>query len=175
VSHLNNGFVSNHVLKINVGFLLHEPAGSRRDYEFDVPQVRVDDDVMLSYLRGKTRLTRTTRGVLVQGQLAAGYQAECARCLESIVVSLELPIEELFVHPPTPQAEFAVQEDGFLNLAPLLREEAIVHVPMNAVCRSDCKGLCPICGHNLNKSPCKCEKEAIDPRFAVLKQLHLGD
>ena len=135
MTHLNNGFVSNHVLKLNVGYLLCETAGYSRDYNFDLPNVRLADDLELSYLRGALRLSRTARGILVQGDMAVGCQTECARCLESFVLQLDLKIEDLYVYPPTPGTELAVGEDGALNLAPLLREETIVHTPIGAVCR----------------------------------------
>ncbi|MBN1284987.1 MAG: DUF177 domain-containing protein [Anaerolineae bacterium] len=175
MSHLNNHFISNHVLKINVGFLLHEAAGYNRDIDFDIPVIRLADDVDLRYLRGTLRFTRTRRGILVQGNMHAGYQAQCERCLEDTTLQLDLEIEELFVYPPTPEAEFAVGDDGALNLAPLLREETIVHVPIRVVCDADCRGLCAECGQNLNYGTCTCKEDAIDPRFIILKQLQKGD
>ncbi len=170
MSYLNNHFVPSTVLKINVGFLLHEAAGASREIAFDVPEIRLDD-TRLDYMRGNVRLTRTARGILVQGQLLAGYKSQCVRCLKETSRQINLEIEDIFVFPPTPQAEFAVYEDGFLDLAPLLREETIVHMPIHVVCMPECRGLCPSCGTDLNTDVCACEQDNIDPRFAVLKQM----
>jgi uncharacterized protein len=52
----------------------------------------------------------------------------------------------------------------------LLREEAILAIPMGALCRPDCAGLCPQCGQNWNEGPCDCEQDEIDPRFAALRE-----
>jgi uncharacterized protein len=175
VTNLNNGFVSNRVLKLNVGFLLRETAGYSRDFSLDLPHVRLADDLELSYLRGALRLSRTARGVLVQGDVAVGCQTECARCLKSFLLRLDLEIEDLYVYPPTPGAELAVGENGTLDLAPLLREETIVHTPIGAVCRPECRGLCPICGQNLNDGECECVRDATDPRLAVLRTLQEND
>jgi len=64
-----------------------------------------------------------------------------------------------------------VSDDGWLDLTPLLREQAWVALPMKPLCRPDCKGLCPQCGANLNLESCTCESVKIDPRLALLKDL----
>lgn len=171
MTNLNNRFVSNRVFRINVGFLLHGDAGTSRDFNYDLPQMRLTDDVVLSDLRGTVRLTRTARGILTQARMEAGTETECVRCLDRYNLRLDFEVEELFVYPPTPEAEWNVADDGVLDLAPLIRAEVIVHTPIGAVCRSDCRGLCPECGHNLNEGPCGCERDRVDPRLAILKDL----
>jgi uncharacterized protein len=156
---------------MQVGFLLNEGVGQSRDTEFDVPTLRVADDLTLSYLRGTLRLMRNSRGILVQGTLHTGVHGECARCLTESSVELDVPVEELYVYPPQPDAEFCVADDGILDLAPLLREEIIVDTPIGVLCRPDCAGLCPNCGKNWNEGPCECEREETDPRLAALKAL----
>lgn len=166
------GYINNRILKIQVGFLLSEGAGQSRDFEFDIPQtLRVSDDLTLDYLRSTLHLSRTSRGILVQGEVETRFAGQCARCLDDTQVSLVVPIEELFVFPPEPSAEFTVSDDGILDIAPLLREEIVTNTPIGILCKPDCAGLCPICGQNLNDGPCDCEREDIDPRLAALKTL----
>ncbi len=167
----HNGYVNNRVLKLQVGFLLSEGVGQSRETEFDVPRLRVADDLTLDYLRGTLRLSRTSRGILVQGTLDTAIEGECSRCLDHASVQLEVPIEELYVYPPRPEADFTVADDGILDLTPLLREEIILDTPMGVLCRPDCAGLCPTCGKNLNEGPCDCDRDEIDPRLAALKAL----
>ena len=52
-----------------------------------------------------------------------------------------------------------------LDLRPALREQWLLHVPGYALCRDDCKGLCPTCGAELNAGPCDCASAAADPRW----------
>ena len=165
-----NGYVSNRVLKINVGFVLAAGPGYIHDTHFDVPPVRVAEDVDLTYIRGPLRLSRTKEGVLVQGQLQVGVHDECYRCLRPIERELLIDIEELYAHPAPNGSEFMIGEDAMLELAPLLRAEAIIADARGALCRPDCKGLCAGCGVNLNDGPCVCAQEA-DPRFAQLQDL----
>jgi uncharacterized protein len=167
----HKGYISNRVLKIQVGFLLSDTAGKSRDTEFDVPTLRVSDDLTLDFLRGKLHLSRTSRGILVQGTLHSQIGGECVRCLNEATVPLDVHIEELFVYPPEPDAEFTVSDDGILDLAPLIREETILDMPIGILCRPECAGLCPTCGKNLNDGPCDCEREDIDPRLSALKAL----
>jgi uncharacterized protein len=60
--------------------------------------------------------------------------------------------------------------DG-LFLADVLAEQVLLAVPMKAICRSDCRGLCAACGANLNHEECRCETHATDPRLAPLARL----
>jgi uncharacterized protein len=79
----------------------------------------------------------------------------------------------LFAYPPSTSGDntYQVDEGGFIDLAPIVREEGILAVPMHAICRPDCKGLCDQCGQNLNQATCECEHEHIDPRLASLRIL----
>lgn len=168
-----NGFVSNRVLKLNVGFLLSQSLGTSRDIDFDVPALAVSDDLKLAFLKGTLRLSRTREGILVQGTLETASEGECRRCLSVVHVPIELHIEELFTtHPDKhPKTQFRVDDDAILDLTPLLREETIINTPLAPLCRNDCAGLCPQCGQNLNEGTCTCEHDSIDPRLAVLMQL----
>lgn len=164
-------YVNRRVLKINVGFLLAEGVGYFREIVLDLPRVQLDDDLTLDFLRGTLRLSRNSRGILVQGTLETHVLSECTRCLRPIFVPVILELEELFAFPPSALVAFSVAETGILDLAPLVREEAILAVPMIALCRPDCAGLCPECGHDLNEGPCGCGQEQVDPRFEALRAL----
>lgn len=61
-------------------------------------------------------------------------------------------------------------EDMHFDLDELLREDILLSLPTKVLCKSDCKGLCPMCGADLNNGPCGCKKP-VDPRLAVLQDL----
>lgn len=164
-------YVSNRVLKINVGFLLSDGPAHSHETTFDVPRLRVAEDLEIDYLRGPMRMSRTTEGILVQGQLQAGVQGECYRCLESVTLNVTIDLEELYAHNSPKVAEFVVHDDAILDLAPLIRAEVLIALARGTLCRPDCKGLCPECGTNWNNATCDCSEKAIDPRWADLKGL----
>lgn len=166
-----NGFVSNRVLKLKVGFLFSQSLGTSREFTFDIPEIAVADDLQLAFLRGTVRLIRTTEGILLQGSLTTALDGVCGRCLTDIHIPINLDLEELYALSPANNQEFVIGDDGVVDLTPLLREEIILHTPLAPLCKEDCAGLCVQCGHNLNHGPCSCDLNDIDPRFAILLQL----
>lgn len=165
-------YMNNRVLKLNVGFLLTSGPGNSHDSEIDFPAVRVADDLHLSYLRGPLRLSRTKEGILVQATLETTVADECYRCLDPVNHQVVLDLEELYTYQThSEEAEFSIGDDAILDLAPLLRAEILIELSHGVLCQDDCKGLCPVCGANLNRETCECDRDNIDPRLAVLKKL----
>ncbi len=120
--------------------------------------------------------------IRVHGALHTRLELVCARCLEPVMEEVGREFD-LFYRPmvTTPREE-EVQlklddtEIGFfrgegLFLADVLAEQVILALPMKVICRSDCRGLCPHCGANLNSEQCRCETHASDPRLAPLARL----
>jgi uncharacterized protein len=58
-----------------------------------------------------------------------------------------------------------------IDLDEILREQIILALPMYPRCVEECRGLCPVCGVDLNKETCDCQRDEVDPRLAVLKTL----
>ncbi len=169
-----SSYLNNRVLKLNVGYLLNDGPAHSKASTLDIPRVRVSDDLTLDYVRGPLRLSRTREGILVQAHLHLGINDECYRCLEPVERDMEIEVEELYAQIGKSGAigtEFVVHDDGILDLSPLLRAEALIDASHRALCRPDCKGLCPECGMNRNQGACDCGKDDIDPRLAALKKL----
>jgi uncharacterized protein len=160
-------------LRFNFGHLLDGDLGARREIELDYPHIEISPDVTLAPLTGKFRATRTSKGIYLSGKLASTMQTECTRCLEPVSLPIEIELDDLFYHPVSaaPPGEYSINDDGILDLAPLIRELSLLALPMQVFCRDNCKGICVQCGINLNEGECDCVFEEIDPRFAVLKQL----
>ncbi len=165
--------VSSRILRLNVGFLLKEGVGYTRDFEFDEPLVDISDDLTVHNLRGRVTLTRTPQGLYAQGQLRGQVDHECTRCLTDYRQPVSIRLSELYHYPPenAPPGEPVVSDDAHLELSPVVREDFLLSIPISAVCRPDCKGLCPSCGKNWNEGPCDCEDTSIDPRWAGLADL----
>jgi uncharacterized protein len=160
-------------LKFNFGFLLEADLGTSREYELNYPSVHLEDDVILTPLTGKFSAIRNSRGIYITGRLHSQIEGECARCLEATQLPITIPLDDLFYYPPhtAPPGEFAVGEDCFVDLGPLVRQVSLLETPMQPFCKSDCKGLCVECGQNLNEGSCDCVEDDVDPRMAVLKSL----
>lgn len=163
--------MKNRVLKLNVGFLLSASNGTINDSTLDFPDVQVSDEITLNYIRGNLRMSRTKEGILVQTQLETAFNDECSRCADPIQHTIQMELEELYAFNPATNTEFQIGEDGILNFGALLRAEALIEKSHRALCKPDCKGLCPECGTNWNHATCTCADDAIDPRLAILKTL----
>lgn len=147
--------------------------GTSRTIELDYPTIRVEDDVTLTPLTGQFQAIRNSKGIFITGLLHSNIDVECARCLAPVTVPLNIELEELYHYPPgsAPPGEYSLGEDGFIDLAPLVRQLSLLEVPMQPICRQDCQGLCIECGHNLNESDCGCPDDDVDPRLSILREL----
>ncbi|MCP4362081.1 MAG: DUF177 domain-containing protein [Chloroflexi bacterium] len=158
-------------LRFNFGFFLEATLGTSRTYELDYPNIYLAEDVTLPLLKGKFLATRTGEGVYLSGQLHTEQKINCVRCLEKAAVPIIMPVDDLFYYPPpAPEGEYNLGEDGYVDLAPLIRELVVLGIPIQPICQDDCFGLCVECGRNLNKGECGCNREHIDPRLAILSE-----
>jgi len=160
-------------LKLSIGFIAPQTVGFSRVFLFDIPHICLQPDLTLSDLVGKISVSRTSEGLLAQVELSASVEVACARCLKEFSQQLKVDFAELFYFAPHARSDtdIILPEDGNLDFGPLVREYMLLEIPTNPVCKSDCQGLCPVCGNDLNDNPCNHEPETGDPRFAILNTL----
>ncbi|MCK4368869.1 MAG: DUF177 domain-containing protein [Dehalococcoidales bacterium] len=168
-------------MQINVAQQLRSSIGSIRDYE--VKQViDVIGDGKGSLVQGKVRLMRTDQGILVKGRLDIEVKLTCGRCLSLFGCPLALDIEEEYfpttdvvsgapLSLPEEFGGFTIDEHHELDLTEAIHQYALLAMPMKPLCREDCAGLCPHCGHNLNLGACNCPPQGADPRWSELSRL----
>ena len=142
------------------------------DFGSDVIGVPSGDPVVL-----ELRLEEVGEGVLVTGTATAQLRGVCGRCLAEIHDELVIDLQELFVHPDQGvEDDDTSRLDGeLLDLEPLLRDQVVLDLPFQPLCREDCQGLCPDCGANLNDSPDHGHEQPVDARWAALAQLQTSD
>ena len=116
------------------------------------------------------------------GEVSSSLELPCSRCLESYTTPVRSTFD-LRYQPRTQNAgegEREIHEDDLstafyeneeIDLGQLMREQFYLALPMKPLCGDDCRGLCPVCGGNLNRTQCGCKNEWEDPRLAVLKTL----
>jgi len=120
--------------------------------------------------------------IRVAGELSTKLEFHCARCLEPVVEEVNREFDLLYRPMQTlgEEEDFRLKLDdteiGFfqgdgLFLADVLAEQVLLAIPMKVICRSDCRGLCPHCGANLNTDECRCESQTGDQRLAPLARL----
>ncbi|PWH13149.1 MAG: hypothetical protein DDG60_10690 [Anaerolineae bacterium] len=159
-------------LRLNVGFLVSAAAGYHRDFDFYLPKLTDEEDqtLTLAEVQGRVRISRTPQGLLVEGTFEGDIQLECVRCLSEYTQHLRWEFTELyaFTRDNITDSGLLVPEDAHIDLQPLVRDFGLLEIPIKPLCKSDCKGLCPECGQNLNLQNCGHAPENDSP-FSTLK------
>ena len=141
------------------------------------------------------RLDKVERRVLLRAKSTVSLSVPCGRCLTSLGVDVPLDLQMTYV--PADEAvdrggatgdedrggargagsfePGAADEETYtgktIDLDPAIREGILLALPGYPVCAESCKGLCSVCGANLNERECGCERRVPDPRWAGLEKL----
>ena len=114
------------------------------------------------------KVARVGSEIMLDVQMTSLLNYRCSRCLEDVKIEWEHQFTKLLYEGDTDDLDSVPYEGYLLDLEKVIIEELNVNLPLQVLCDEDCKGLCPVCGINLNHKTCDCEKEKIDPRFEVL-------
>lgn len=167
-----NNYLSNRILKLNVGFLLSAGPGNKQDSDLDIPEpIKVADDLILHYIRGGLRLSRAKEGILVQADLNVGCDNACSWCMDDVQQDVALHLEELYTMNKHHSTEFSIQADGILDLNPLIRAETIIQTSNPVTFHPEKTGVCDHCHLTIEEITGKQQQDEIDPRMARLKEL----
>jgi uncharacterized protein len=166
----------------NVAQLMKAPVGTSLEYEIHEENIQLDEDLkVIGPIDGHVRLRRTNQGLLVDGWVDLTLELTCMRCLKDFEQPMHVTFMEQFhptmdiitglALPPIDEEEvFPIDDHHLIDLTEAVRQHVLLELPMAALCREDCAGLCPQCGHDLNLGPCDCQPET-DTRFSVLEKL----
>ena len=143
-------------LRLNVGYLYNKPIGTTREKPVDFDQINIDE-IFAKNLESLVRVSRTREGLLLQVKGDAAIKTECVLCLEEFFLPVHFEFEELYEFPNRirEETDLILPADGYIDLSQLYREYLILGIPIKSVCKPDCKGLCEICGANLNTTTCE--------------------
>lgn len=171
---------------INVAPLLKEPVGAHIDYHIaeDPIDLRGDNSGLseagATSIDADVHATHTNPGAYLEGGADARVQVECSRCLRSFETPVHADFAEQYYQTigvangeplaAAPRDAKTIGSDFKIDLTPLLREELILATPLAPIHSPDCKGLCTICGRDLNTEP-HAHDEPTDERWANLERL----
>ena len=158
--------------RINVGFIIHADIGYISEFPFEFDEVKLED-LILRQFSGAAQVGRTPQGLILTGAFESNTDLECVRCLKPYSHHLVWNFTELysFVHKAVNESDLIIPEDAQIDLAEMLREYALLEVPIKPICKPDCKGLCIECGQDLNLADCGHKQPEDDSPFSVLKKL----
>jgi uncharacterized protein len=151
VNHPNRPF------RTNIGFIVNKDAGYLREMPYEIEEFNLDGDLEIRGLAGIITLTRARNGIHALGDFSGRTDSECGRCLEHFELMLHTEFEQIYTleNHPLSEDEETVPADGYIDFELLLHDYLLMEIPINPLCSSDCKGLCSICGQNLNEGICE--------------------
>lgn len=171
------------MLSYNVASLLRAAPGTERRYAIDGVQMDIAEDLRLAApIEGEVRLSRTGRSIMARAHLTTALDGTCGRCLQQVVAPIDVSIEEealpsididtgLPVDRDAEPEALRLDDHHELDLGEPIREAIALAEPIALLCRPDCRGLCLVCGENLNDAPGHAHAEdAGDPRLALLAE-----
>jgi uncharacterized protein len=174
-------------LAFSVTGLLAEPAGTRRELEVSVPPIDLGPELRQSRgVEGRLKLTRTNRGLLVEGRFDTELRLVCSRCLREIDYPIGFEIEEealpsvdlvsgLALDTSTEPDQLRLNDHHELELEGEFRDAIVLAEPIAPLCREDCPGLCQVCGKELAGGNHDHPDAEIDPRLEVLRAFREED
>jgi uncharacterized protein len=135
-------------------------------------------------IRVRVVLSRSGSLVLVKSRIEAPAKCLCARCLEPLSLTLTSQYQtSLKPKPafPLPEEVELTREDletdfyegEEIDLTPLVQDQVLLAIPPKVVCREECRGLCQVCGKNLNREACQCSGRTVDPRLEALRNFRV--
>ena len=145
---------------------------SEIDFDFETP------------LQSEVKIQKAGQSVLITGRIQTNLRLQCVRCLKEFTYPLSNEFDLTF-HPSKEapseeetelgreEMESSFFEGGEIHLSEIACEQVFLEIPYQPLCQEGCRGLCSICGKDLNLSLCECVKEEFSSGFYALKKLKL--
>jgi uncharacterized protein len=189
-------------LIFNVAQLLRDHDGATRDYDYAQDQLHLNDPLEdeeeatsseATNIKGHIRFTKVRHEVLTQGPGSADVTLNCVRCLNDYQQHLDYTVEEVFqptidlitglppkLDAPEDEADLKIDSNHLLDLGEAIRQQILVSVPMQPICREDCPGLYEYLDKinaDFEEAVAEAETEEdelpADPRWTALSKLKL--
>lgn len=164
-------------LLINVAELLRRAGSIRevdRQIEADVFEFADSRIVVGSQVDVALTLEALSDGIVVHGTLGAEWNFECRRCLRPLTGRAEVEVQELYQAVISDPDAYPITGEQ-LDLLEMARQNVLLAVPLAPLCRTDCPGLCPQCGADLQTASCSCSRAERDDRWSALDALRTDE
>jgi uncharacterized protein len=155
------------------GVMAYLASLSRIDFAFERP------------LHTEAKVLKIGQSFFLNGKVETTLRLTCVRCLNDfsfpISSSFDLtlsPLKKALAEEEVELKEGDMEsnffEGGQIHLSEIACEQVFLEIPYKPLCREDCRGLCPVCGKDLNLSACHCVPENSKSAFSALKNLKLS-
>ncbi len=163
------------MIKINVAEIKKRLVGKKEfSYELKPAELNIaETDLPIA---GTVTVTGTISNagdvLLLEGTVKAVVKRVCGRCLKTFAGDNTAYILEKFYPASAENIEndAFIYESDIVDMTEPIRESLLLAEPIQALCKIDCQGLCPVCGADKNEGDCGCDTTTVDPRLAALRQ-----
>ena len=150
---------------LNIDHLKSDP-GTFEPYAFSfTPEGEDEDYELLAPVSVSGTVVYGGNTYQLSCHLSARIELPCSRCLTAVSQDMELDFDEEF------DADEFPEEEAVIDIGDVAAQVWSTSIPMHALCAQDCKGLCQVCGKNLNEGDCGCPQTEADPRLEILRTL----
>lgn len=116
----------------------------------------------------------------VTGSGEITFLMHCSRCLKDVERTLNISVDRTVLSPDMITSPEQCDDQEYVNgyqmdIEELLYSEIVINWPMKVLCKPDCRGICRLCGQDLNTGTCNCDTFVPDPRMAVIKDIFNGN
>lgn len=125
-------------------------------------------------LKVEGRVYNNGQSLTLEANVSGRMVTECARCLDEVEADVEFSVHELLSQREegADEDEDIILFDGYeIELDDIIADHFLMNISGRYLCSDNCKGLCPVCGQNLNHGECDCDNEYIDPRWQALADI----
>lgn len=137
-------------------------------------------------VRGNLTATWSGEVIEVAGHIETTVNLPCGRCLKPVTSHLDVELLLCYSEladdevADAEEVEIRAEELGLItfsgteiDLRPDIEQEIVMALPQLIVCAEDCRGLCPVCGIDLNQGQCSCERPVFHTGLAALKNFRI--
>ena len=119
---------------------------------------------------------RENKQLLIQGDVDLTVSIPCSRCLKEVPTDIHFSIDKEMKLENSVINDEEMEDADYLiglhlDIDKLVYGEILVNWPMKVLCKEDCEGICKVCGMNLNKGNCDCQRTELDPRMAAIQDV----
>lgn len=162
-------------MRINVADIIKVQGATKKvsivQSEFDtteiLPPIKLSKPIQLE---GKLEVSREI--IYLSGILKTEVKLSCDRCTSDLLYNIESEVTDSFGQTHSIEDEESKpMESSMIDLSETIAETIALSLPMKVLCKEDCKGMCTLCGQNLNEKSCECDVDFTDPRLEKFKSL----
>jgi uncharacterized protein len=176
------------MLRYDLSEIMRNP-GMSKSYEVKERPFVEDDVKYVAPVLGRFTVTNGGSALVIRGNISTSVELECGRCLDDMQFPIDAEITEEYSLSDAEEAGSArdatamvVQDEEnevppglfegrVMNFAVLIRQAAILELPLSPLCQEECRGLCPACGKNRNEVQCSCDSESTSKPLSRLADL----